>query len=328
MFHVRESGVMVSTPLNTTIWYIVVMSLSNTGSKGKSRSTSSRASKKATPAKSKATPKSASKATSKAPKTAAPKRRSKKAEAAEAAELAAIAAAQAEAAETAAAQTVKTSAPKRGRPKKTEVVDPFASAGDAPASEVPADSTASSSSRTLPKAADIETVRVRRKVKPTDLQEDLEVLRSNLAQLEQIVSSGQVSSSSGLSVSRRLLRYADKNLDKISKNVANVKTTRSKKNGKSSGPTGLHMQYVVSAELADFMGLDDDETASRADAGRAFCKYVKDNDLQDPEHRRIIHPDDAILSILRYNPSTDGPITFSTYTKFIQHHFLEPVSQA
>lgn len=209
---------------------------------------------------------------------------------------------------------------KRGRPRKSTTTDQVSP--DVAATPEP---TKVEKERVLPRASEIRTVSVHRKVRPSDLTEDIDVIRSNLELLEKLVSEGHLSSTSGMSVARRVFRYANKNLDKLEKNVGNVKTSR-RASGGTKGPSGLGIQYNVSVELAEFMDLSPGETASRADAGRAFCKYVKAKGLQDAEQKRIIHPDAKLKKILDYDPATDGPITFSTYTKYIQHHFFEPAA--
>lgn len=207
---------------------------------------------------------------------------------------------------------------KRGRPRKSATTEQVSDAVASAPAKVEKE-------RVLPRASEIRTVSVHRKVRPSDLTDDIDVLRSNLELLEKLVLEGHLSSTSGMSVARRVFRYANKNLDKLEKNVGNVKTSR-RSSGGNKGPSGLGIQYNVSVELAEFMDLSAGETASRADAGRAFCKYVKANGLQDADQKRIIHPDAKLKKILDYDPATDGPITFSTYTKYIQHHFFEPAA--
>lgn len=222
------------------------------------------------------------------------------------------------------AKATKAAAPKRGRKKATKVaevaevaeevaVDPFAEA-------TPVEAAPDAPALVLPTAKEIQRVKARRKVTRAEAQADLVVIADNFAQLDRILQGAHLPSRER-TVLRRICKYGLSNLDTAGKNVANVHIPR-KKNA-SGKPSGLNLQYHVTQELADFMGLDEGQTASRAEACRAFCAYVKDNNLQNPDAKREIVPDKTILNILDYDPASDPPLTYSSYVKYFQDHFVQ-----
>lgn len=54
---------------------------------------------------------------------------------------------------------------------------------------------------------------------------------------------------------------------------------------------GIMQPKTLSDELADFMGK---KKASRAQIVKKFWEYVKKNDLQDPDDRRVVIVDDEL----------------------------------
>ncbi|NJM09871.1 MAG: hypothetical protein HC883_02980 [Bdellovibrionaceae bacterium] len=58
---------------------------------------------------------------------------------------------------------------------------------------------------------------------------------------------------------------------------------------------GLMKQVQLSEELTDFMGK---ATSTRAQITKKIWEHIKENDLQDPNNRRMIIPDDVLEPIL------------------------------
>lgn len=75
---------------------------------------------------------------------------------------------------------------------------------------------------------------------------------------------------------------------------------------------GLDKALVLSSELAEFMGKT---RASRTQITKAIWVYIKDNDLQDPEDKRTINPDDTLAEILGSKPLS----MFKIATKVSDH---------
>jgi chromatin remodeling complex protein RSC6 len=71
----------------------------------------------------------------------------------------------------------------------------------------------------------------------------------------------------------------------------------------------------ISDELADFMNAD---TASRPEVVKKLWAYIKKHDLQDPDKRRIIIPDDTLAPLIGAKP-----IDMMKMTKKLSEHFLK-----
>lgn len=75
---------------------------------------------------------------------------------------------------------------------------------------------------------------------------------------------------------------------------------------------GLNKPMALSEELADFMGKD---VASRADITKKPWVYIKKHELQDPNDKRTVIPDDTLSSILGNRPIS----MFKIATKVSEH---------
>ncbi len=77
---------------------------------------------------------------------------------------------------------------------------------------------------------------------------------------------------------------------------------------------GLMKKCELSEELSDFMGKD---TASRSEVTKKVWAYIKKYDLQDPDDRRTIIPDDELSPIIG-----SKPINMMKMTGKISKHIL------
>jgi upstream activation factor subunit UAF30 len=96
---------------------------------------------------------------------------------------------------------------------------------------------------------------------------------------------------------------------------------KTKTTGSSNG-SGFMKPVRISKEMAKFTGWDVSEPKSRVDVTKFLCKYIKDNDLQNPEDRRQILADKKLAKLLNYDLAKDGvPLTYFYLQKKIQAHF-------
>lgn len=84
--------------------------------------------------------------------------------------------------------------------------------------------------------------------------------------------------------------------------------------------SGFMKPVKISKELAKFTGWAADQPKSRIEVTKFLCKYVKDNNLQNPVDKRQIVPD-AKLSKLLSITAEDAPLTYPGMQKKIQPHF-------
>lgn len=120
----------------------------------------------------------------------------------------------------------------------------------------------------------------------------------------------------------KFLRTTNKNLKSLKSKVSTVfrqkrKIKRSTNGNKNSG---FLKPVKVSKEMASFTGWKPDELHSRVEVTKALCKYIKDNNLQDPEDRRRIKPDAKLTKLLDYKDQSE-PLTYFRIQSCLKNHF-------
>ena len=87
-------------------------------------------------------------------------------------------------------------------------------------------------------------------------------------------------------------------------------------------PGALEKPVPISDELADFLGLTKGEMYSRQSVTQGINKYVKDNELQNPENRRYIllesEAGQKLKTLLR---DPDQPLTFFNIQRYLKDHY-------
>jgi hypothetical protein len=87
-------------------------------------------------------------------------------------------------------------------------------------------------------------------------------------------------------------------------------------------PGALEKPVPISDELADFLGLTKGELYSRQSVTQGINKYVKDNELQNPENRRYIllesEAGQKLKTLLR---DPDQPLTFFNIQRYLKDHY-------
>ena len=104
-------------------------------------------------------------------------------------------------------------------------------------------------------------------------------------------------------VFKNLLKYGKK-LKATSVKV--MKTPRKNTN------SGFQKEKEITPEMAKFAGWKVNEFKSRNDIYKALIKYIKDNDLQNPENRREIRVDPKLSKLLAYDVKKRPALTFSS----------------
>ena len=84
----------------------------------------------------------------------------------------------------------------------------------------------------------------------------------------------------------------------------------------------LEKPVPISEELAEFLGLTKGEMYSRQRVTQGVNKFVKDNDLQNPENRRyILLESEAGLKLKSLLRDPDQPLTFFNIQRYIKVHY-------
>ena len=101
-----------------------------------------------------------------------------------------------------------------------------------------------------------------------------------------------------------------------------LKIARGKKKAAPSNPnSGFKKKVSVSEKFQKFAGWGGDELHSRIDATKFICDYIKENNLQNPDDKRRIIPDDKLRKIL----ACDKEVTDFRYCDiqtYMKNHYL------
>ena len=124
----------------------------------------------------------------------------------------------------------------------------------------------------------------------------------------------------------KFLRSLNKKVKTYKTNVVRVTKQRPRTKRNNTTNSGFLKPVRISQEMCDFTGWDPVELKSRVDVTKYICKYIKDNDLQNPEDRREIRADEKLRELLSYNPETDGALKYYDVQRCLKPHFL-PVEE-
>ena len=121
---------------------------------------------------------------------------------------------------------------------------------------------------------------------------------------------------------QNLLKVLSKDYEKQQKIIE--KAQKKRQNAKNS-PSGFAKPNKISDELCDFIGVPPGTEKSRTDITRFINSYVKEHNLNKPENKRFILPDDKLKKILNVGDKED--INYFILQKLISHHFPPSASK-
>jgi chromatin remodeling complex protein RSC6 len=113
----------------------------------------------------------------------------------------------------------------------------------------------------------------------------------------------------------RSLNKSIKTLRTQSCRVMKKKKTERKNNTTS----GFLKPVVISNEMAKFTGWDANELHSRVEVTKYICDYIKEHNLQNPNDRREIRPDNKLQKLLGVSSDSDSLKYYSLQTHLKQH---------
>ena len=119
------------------------------------------------------------------------------------------------------------------------------------------------------------------------------------------------------------LRTLNARLKKLQKQTSRIAKGKSKRVGNTTN-SGFLKPVAVSDEMRKFAGWEKDELHSRVDVTKFICQHIKKNNLQKPEDRRQIIPDNTLKKILNIKKDNKDPIPYYQIQKHIKHHFPKP----
>ncbi len=132
---------------------------------------------------------------------------------------------------------------------------------------------------------------------------------------------------------QNVMKTLHSNLKILEKEVAKEKKEsrkmQSKKMKKTSSAkkqlSGFAKASPISNDLADFLGLAHDAQIARTEVTSKVIAYVKANNLQNPEKKKIIVPDAKLGAVLQ---SGDNEVTFFNLQTYLKKHFLPSTTTA
>jgi chromatin remodeling complex protein RSC6 len=94
---------------------------------------------------------------------------------------------------------------------------------------------------------------------------------------------------------------------------AEVRATRS----------GFSKPYVVTDSMAEFAGWELGAQKSRIEINNCLCAYIKSNELQSINDKRVIIPDAKLSQLLDYSEERHGALNYAVMQKFISHLLIK-----
>lgn len=118
---------------------------------------------------------------------------------------------------------------------------------------------------------------------------------------------------------KNVMNDLQNDINKIDTNLNNyIKFINKPKNKKKNG---FAAPKPISNELANFLNIPHDTFISRTEVTKYITKYIKENNLQNPDDKTQIIPDNKLNNIL--NITSDDKITFFTIQKYLNVHFIQ-----
>jgi chromatin remodeling complex protein RSC6 len=135
---------------------------------------------------------------------------------------------------------------------------------------------------------------------------------------------GDASAEDKKSGNTKLFRTLVKQIKSIKGDVARISKQRVRGTRQNNTSSGFMKPVKISSDIASFTGWDASQMRSRVEVTKFLCDYVKTHNLQNPEDRRQIIPDNKLSKLLDYDKKReDKPLTYAYLQHKIQPHFVQ-----
>lgn len=115
------------------------------------------------------------------------------------------------------------------------------------------------------------------------------------------------------------IRGLEKNVKRQMKALQReAKKNRNKGNRK---PSGFAVPTPISNELCDFMKRPRGSEVARTEVTQYIITYIKENNLQFPQNRKVIKPDSPLKMLLNLKESEE--VTYFNLQRFMNRHFVK-----
>ena len=105
-----------------------------------------------------------------------------------------------------------------------------------------------------------------------------------------------------------------------------AREAKKNKNKGNRKPSGFAVPTKISDELCVFMQKPKGSSAARTEVTQYIIKYIKDNDLQWNENRKIIKPNTPLKNLL--NVKQNEEVTYFNIQRFMNKHFIKSEASA
>ena len=100
-----------------------------------------------------------------------------------------------------------------------------------------------------------------------------------------------------------------------------AREAKKNKNKGNRKPSGFAVPSKISDELCVFMQKPKGSSAARTEVTQYIIKYIKDNDLQWKDNRKIIKPNTPLKNLL--NVKKNEEVTYFNIQRFMNKHFIK-----
>lgn len=132
------------------------------------------------------------------------------------------------------------------------------------------------------------------------ITDTISLLKTNMTQLQQSI--------------RNLEKKANKKFRTYIKQINKKK----KKNNKK--PSGFARPSNISTELCSFLNKPTGTKMARTEVTQHLINYISSHNLQNPENKTLINPDDKLTNLLEINQ--ENKLTYFNLQKYMNKHFI------
>ncbi len=119
------------------------------------------------------------------------------------------------------------------------------------------------------------------------------------------------------------LKILHKEVLKERKEIAkNAKKTKKKKQKKLT-LNGFAKPCLISPELAVFLGDEKNNMVARTVVTKLVLEYVKEHNLQNPENKKQILPDEKLRKLLEPHFTSEDKLEYFNIQKYLKYHFIK-----
>ena len=126
----------------------------------------------------------------------------------------------------------------------------------------------------------------------------------------------------------QFLKNVEKGIKKVKIQVQKIGKSKATGNTSTNTQSGFQKPVRISEAVASFTGWNASEPRARVEVTNFVCDYIKRNNLQSPEDRRVILADDRLRQLLDYQSERDGNLTYATIQKLLAKHYTALSSSA